>query len=135
MSATKKLLPRLSPQIAVVEPKATTLVVVHGKNVTCLAFAITREKHFKTIVGYDFNNRGRDQLLTALLDWHHVEDELPDDKVRVLIACNETGEPLFGFYSAGHWHKEDWDEIGDPLSVYAWAHIPGLPAKKGEVAA
>ena len=125
-AATAKL-PRISPEIHTTGRER--LQVIHSEKQTTVALILPRGKHFKTVLGYSMSDMGRDQLINALLDWRHVEDELPDDEVRVLIACDGTGEPLFGFHSGGRWQFEDrtWTEEG--VSVYAWAHVPGLPAK------
>ncbi len=127
---TKSTPPDISPKIALASPTGATLTVVRGKKVTCLAIALQRGKHFKTYIGYDLTEIGCDQLLTALLDWRYTADELPDDDVRVVCALDskDTGEPVFGHVTAGRWWDDDNMFLGQ---VYAWAHVPALPPKKG----
>jgi len=42
---------------------------------------------------------------TSGLEWHYVEDELPDDDTRVMIAIDDEGteEPDYGYHSDGKW--------------------------------
>lgn len=122
--------PDVSPAIALASPKGATLRVVRGEKVTCLAVSLPRGAHFKTVVGYDLSEVGRDQLLTALLDWRYTADELPDDDTRVICALDSkhTDELEFGHHGDGQWWGDDHASLG---IVYAWAHIPALPPKKG----
>lgn len=77
-------------------------------------------------------------LITQPIAWRFVDDEMPDDEIRVLVAFDDddTGEPSFGYHSGGVWYFDDFDGASrDPrpvyAPVYAWAHTPGLPPKKG----
>lgn len=123
--------------IACSAPHAALLVVTNNRAKAKLTLSLTRrvERRNSVVASGALDATGRDLLLTALLDWHYVEDELPDDEVRVLIAVTDSGEPDFGCLLAGRWQFENqaWSDCG--VSVYAWAHAPGVPAKKAQVAA
>jgi hypothetical protein len=69
------------------------------------------------------------------LRWHYVDDELPDDGVRVLIACEGDDieiSPVDGYREDGRWFYDDMPEV-EPreAKVYAWAHVPCVPPPKG----
>ena len=120
--------PRLGPAIAFASPHGVTLRVIHGMKETCLAISLPRGAHFKTIVGYDLSAIGRDQLVTALLDWRYVDEDMPDDECRVMLACSgDTDEPVYGAHADGAWYN---DEGGRIEGVYAWAHTVALPPQK-----
>ncbi|MCX6950583.1 MAG: hypothetical protein NTV51_00100, partial [Verrucomicrobia bacterium] len=57
------------PPIALLSPSRSTLTVCHGRKHTCLAITSGRG-----ITSLDLSEIGRDQLLTALLDWKYVAD-------------------------------------------------------------
>ncbi|MBI5689279.1 MAG: hypothetical protein HZC55_04220 [Verrucomicrobia bacterium] len=63
------------------------------------------------------------------IEWHYLP-ELPDDEIRVLIALenDDSDEPLYGFHADGLWYDDARTVIN---RVYAWAHGPANPAKKG----
>lgn len=124
--------PRVSAVIRLAAPSSATLQVVHGKKVTCLAIAMPRGRHYKTMIGYDLTAIGRDQLVTALLDWRWVQDELPPEGTYVLIACGGVAyQPGFGFHKDGRWYFDAGEPVDGGVPVYAWAHAPAMPAKKG----
>jgi hypothetical protein len=119
---------RMSPAIECASPTGTKAQVIHGAKETTLALILPRGLHYK-FVSIELSAMGRDQLLTALLDWRYVVDEMPDEETRVMLAIDspDTDEPVLGCCSEGHW----WNDEGGRIAyVYAWAHIPGLPPKK-----
>lgn len=119
----------VSPAIALVSPADTTVRVINEGKKTTLVVSSTRGTHYKDVTGLYFSEIGRDQLLTALLEWRYVIDELPDDETRVMLAIGvDTDEPIFGVHADENWWTDEGAVIAD---VYAWAHIPGLPPKKG----
>jgi hypothetical protein len=68
------------------------------------------------------------------IEWHYVADELPDDETRVMIAIDEedTEEPEYGYLENGRWWYDDEPHLSPvEAKVYAWAHAPGVPPKKG----
>ena len=74
-----------------------------------------------------------DKTLGESLQWHYVEDELPDDNTRVMFACGgDTDEPGVGYLEGGVWFYDNDDAVDlSRFPVYAWAHVPAKPAKKG----
>ncbi len=122
--------PHAHAPIALQSPAGATLTVVHGKVHTALVLSTGRGiRPSKSSVA--LSEIGRDQLLTALLDWRYIHDDLPDDDVRVILATEREadlhGEPLYGSLADGLWYN---DEGGLIEGVYAWAHIPALPPMK-----
>lgn len=69
------------------------------------------------------------------LKWHFADDELPDDGVRVLIACEGDdieSDLVDGYYEDDRWFYDDPPEQDRrEAKVYAWAHVPCIPAPKG----
>lgn len=118
----------VSPAIQLASPDDTVLRVINQDAKAALVVS-TGTAH-KLVTGFYLSEIGRDQLLTALLDWRYTADELPDDEVRVICALDNkhTDEPAFGHVSAGRWWDDDNIALGQ---VYAWAHVPALPPKKG----
>lgn len=65
--------------------------------------------------------------------WHYLP-ELPDDNITVLIATegDDSDEVLIGYHEDGVWWENPADVdnfIARP--VYAWAHAPAKPPRKG----
>lgn len=108
---------------------ATLLVVGNDQGRVSLVFSHGAE-HIRAVL----LPPARDQLVTALLDWRYVADELPDDDTRVMIAVDDdrTDEPDFGYHADGKWWYDDEPHLSPvEVRVYAWAHTPGLPPQKG----
>ncbi len=124
--------PEMSAAIPLTAPKGATLTVIDGRKDTALAISIPRDRHYKTLIGYYLSADCREQLLAALLKWRYVEDELPEEETRVMLARRNCEELEFGGFSKGKFHNDDgayFDSSCDP--VYAWAHVPAVPAERG----
>ncbi len=68
------------------------------------------------------------------IEWHFLP-ELPDADTTCLIAVEETDsdEVLLGYYDGdgGWWQQPGEVSLFVECTVYAWAHAPAKPAKKG----
>lgn len=60
--------------------------------------------------------------MNAHVQWISVEDALPEDRTRTLIA--EDGECSIAFFMDGVWREGDAVVSG----VTHWAHLPEVPA-------
>ena len=62
----------------------------------------------------------------SVINWlYTVDDELPDDDVRVFVAIPDRDGPVDAYYAGDRWIE---DETGEHMQgVYAWGHIPELP--------
>lgn len=60
---------------------------------------------------------------TEMIEWHLVEDSLPDDDMTVLIACPDESDPVWiGAYNTD---EDEWVTAeGVPVVVSAWADMP-----------
>lgn len=131
MNATAKA-PIVSREILLASPSGCTIEVIRGKKITGLVVSRPQGKHRRAYISYEVGAIGLDQLVTALLDWHYVDDELPDDETTVMIASADTDEPGIGFHSGDAWYYAVDASPVDPKRhpVYAWAHVPGKPPQK-----
>jgi hypothetical protein len=130
----------LSTPIPLASPAGASLTVVGDEKHTCLVIGAGRTSRAgagqpRGYITISLSPIGREHLLTGLLDWRYADAELPDDNCRVLIAIDSphSEEPAFGFHDADHWYFENGDRVDQEVNapVYAWAHIPAMPAKKG----
>lgn len=135
MSATKQM---LGGPIPLAAPAGASLTVVGDDKHTSLVIGAGRTSRTGSAQPRDYirvtlTPVGRYQLLTALLDWRYVEDDLPDENFVVLIAIDHphAEEPARGLFDAGHWYFQDGRPVEPDRRVYAWAYSPGLPPKKG----
>jgi hypothetical protein len=62
------------------------------------------------------------------LTWVSVEDQLPDESLRVLVHCPDFPEPVqFGWYDGVYWFSDD-EDFGEG-EVSAWANVPEGPKR------
>ncbi|MCX6950582.1 MAG: hypothetical protein NTV51_00095 [Verrucomicrobia bacterium] len=116
--------------IRVKAPAGVKISVVHDREEACLAVSIPRGENYKTVVGYYLTELGKGQLLTALLDWRYVDDELPKDETIVLVAASCWTRACEAFRKNGRWyHTHQGGPLDEP--VYAWTSTPFAPPQKG----
>lgn len=65
------------------------------------------------------------RLRDLAIQWHRVEDGMPDDDESVLLACDD-GEVQVGFHEARVWHDLDAMPI-EYCAITHWAQIPAHP--------
>lgn len=107
--------------------------IVEGKTID-RAFGAPGDWGYGTPIGDGIFAMLKEPADESGIEWHYTDVELPDDETRVMIAVDheETEEPDYGYHSDGEWwfdHEPHLSRIA--VKVYAWAHAPGVPPKKG----